>query len=397
MSVSFPNTTLYPSLSNYAVLASSGITSTVITNIANGYYGSVPTAPNVSGFTVSGSPSGEVNGATATAAQADLAALTNAIGVVAGGRPQTIIGTVTSPIILYPTNVYGSPSTVIFQGIPITLDAQGDPNAQFIIIAGSSMTFNNIPSITLRGGATNCNVFWGTGDGDITFTGTMPPSIPGVFIAGTSITFANGCNVSGRLYAQTGNVTFSGTSFVDATCGVNPDPNPYSNICFPAGTPVQTDQGIVNIDQLDKNIHTIANNKIIAVTNTVSLDKYLICLKKNAIGINKPNQTTIMSKDHKIEFKDSMVPAERFLNYFSDVKKVQYNGEVLYNVLLEKSGKMVINNMVCETLHPENIIAKLYTNGYTDKERTNIVCELNNSLMKRNLPMYKNVLAKINL
>ena len=102
-----------------------------------------------------------------------------------------------------------------------------------------------------------------------------------------------------------------------------------------------------------------------------------------------------MSKDHKVEFQGQLVTAEQFLNVSSEIKKVKYNGEVLYNVLLEKHGRMNVNGMVCETLHPDNIIAKLYTNGYTDEERINIICKLNDSLSRRDLPMYKNIVKRI--
>jgi hypothetical protein len=40
------------------------------------------------------------------------------------------------------------------------------------------------------------------------------------------------------------------------------------------------------------------------------------------------------------------------------VIKVKYSGELLYNVLLEQHSTMKVNNILCETLHPENAIAK---------------------------------------
>jgi hypothetical protein len=45
-------------------------------------------------------------------------------------------------------------------------------------------------------------------------------------------------------------------------------------------------------------------------------------------------------------------------------------------VLLKKHGKMMINNLICETLHPENITAKLSTmeNG---PEKNKIMTEFN--------------------
>jgi uncharacterized membrane protein len=174
-----------------------------------------------------------------------------------------------------------------------------------------------------------------------------------------------------------------------------PTPTPISNICFPAGTPIKTDQGSVNIDLLDKHIHTINKHTILHITRTTTLDKYLIKFEKNALNRNCPSQKTIMTKDHLLEFQGRMVPAYRFLDFSDQVKKVKYNGEVLYNVLLAQHGKMEVNNLVCETLHPDNIIAKLYTGNYMDHERTAIVNKLNNSLQTRDLPGYKDVITNL--
>ena len=42
------------------------------------------------------------------------------------------------------------------------------------------------------------------------------------------------------------------------------------------------------------------------------------------------------------------------------MKKVPYNGDILYNILLKEHGSMTVNNLVVETLHPQNFIAALY-------------------------------------
>jgi hypothetical protein len=171
-----------------------------------------------------------------------------------------------------------------------------------------------------------------------------------------------------------------------------PSPIPTSNICFPAGTPVQTDQGIVNIEKLDKFKHTIQGERILHVTKTVTIDPYLICFNKNSISRNIPNKTTVMTKDHNIEFNGKIVPAYRLLDYSSDIKKVKYSGEVLYNVLLNIHGFMKINNLICETLDPDNVIAKLYTNNYNETERNDIIIVMNETLKNKNLVEYKSVI-----
>ena len=177
--------------------------------------------------------------------------------------------------------------------------------------------------------------------------------------------------------------------------GISDPSPPLSNICFPAKTPVQTDQGIINIDLIDKAVHTINGKPIRHITKTISLDKYLISLDKNSLGRNMPSAKTIMSKEHKIMYDGRLIPVYKFLEYTEKVKKVKYNGETLYNVLLANYGLMVVNNLVCETLHPENIIAKLYLMDYTDKERGKIVYQLNTSLSNRDLISYKEVVAQL--
>jgi hypothetical protein len=57
----------------------------------------------------------------------------------------------------------------------------------------------------------------------------------------------------------------------------------WSHICFPAGTPVLTNLGYIPIETIDPAIHTIRNKAIIAITKTVSDEKYLIRIAKNAL------------------------------------------------------------------------------------------------------------------
>jgi hypothetical protein len=168
-----------------------------------------------------------------------------------------------------------------------------------------------------------------------------------------------------------------------------------SNICFPAGTPVQTDQGIVNIEKLDKFKHTIQGERILHVTKTVTIDPYLIYFNKHSICKNSPMKTTIMTKDHKIMFEGKMVPSYRLLDYSSEIKKVKYSGEVLYNVLLHTHGIIHVNGLLCETLDPENIIAKLYTHIYTETERNDIIILMNRALKDRDFVEYTNVINRL--
>jgi len=133
-----------------------------------------------------------------------------------------------------------------------------------------------------------------------------------------------------------------------------------SNICFPAGTPIKCNQGNIPIEKLNPEIHTINGKKIVGITKTVTQDSYLVCFEKDALQKNIPNKNTIISQNHKIFYKGKFVKANDFISNFKNVKSVKYSGEVLYNVLMEQPDVMIVNNLICETLHPENIVAKLY-------------------------------------
>jgi hypothetical protein len=142
-----------------------------------------------------------------------------------------------------------------------------------------------------------------------------------------------------------------------------------SNICFPAGTLIRTDQGEFAIEQLQPGKHTLGRQAIKYITHTITSDKYLVLIEKGAFGKNKPTKPTVMSKDHKIEYNGELVPAYRFLDYMSSVKKVKYSGEILYNVLLEQYGTMSVNNLQCETLDPTSPIACVYRGVAYKKEK----------------------------
>lgn len=135
---------------------------------------------------------------------------------------------------------------------------------------------------------------------------------------------------------------------------------PISNICFPAGTPITCNQGNIPIEKINPDIHTIRNKKIVGITKTITQDKYLVCFEKDALETNFPSQKTIMSKNHSILYKRNMRQAGEFVGLNDKIYKIKYRKEVLYNVLMEEHDKMVVNNLICETLHPENGIAKLY-------------------------------------
>ena len=130
---------------------------------------------------------------------------------------------------------------------------------------------------------------------------------------------------------------------------------PISNICFLSGTPITTDQGQVAIDRINPSVHTIRSMKIVAVTQTVTDDTHLIQLDKGLLANNIPSQDTIISKFHKVLYKGEMICAKDV----PGAKKIAYEGQFLYNVLLDNYEKMIVNNLIVDTLHPRNRVAIL--------------------------------------
>jgi hypothetical protein len=170
-----------------------------------------------------------------------------------------------------------------------------------------------------------------------------------------------------------------------------------SNICFPANTPIKTDQGIISIENINPKIHTIHKDKISALTKTISCDKYLICFQENSLGKNYPCQKTTMTKNHKILFQGKMREAYTFLGRFNGVKKVEYNRDILYNILMENYDVINVNNLICETLDPVNFIAKLYNSPFNEDYKDKLIVTINDSLKRKDYSSYKKAISIISV
>lgn len=161
-----------------------------------------------------------------------------------------------------------------------------------------------------------------------------------------------------------------------------PAADPVSNICFPANTPITLDQGIVAIDLINPAIHTIRNKRIVAITKTTSAQNYLVRIEKDALGTNLPSEATIISPEHKILYKNTLVAAKQFLGYFEKINKAEYNNEPLYNVLLDDYSKMNVNNLTVETLDPTSDIAQIYNGNARINKKSYIMGKNMNSVIR---------------
>jgi hypothetical protein len=102
--------------------------------------------------------------------------------------------------------------------------------------------------------------------------------------------------------------------------------------------------------------------------------KYLVCIEENALGKNIPSIETIISPNHKLLFNREMMDARYLLEKdVEGVHAVKYNGERLYNVLLERHEKMMVNNLIVETLDPLNPIAQMYSRKFNKEKREYLI------------------------
>jgi hypothetical protein len=176
-----------------------------------------------------------------------------------------------------------------------------------------------------------------------------------------------------------------------------------SQICFPAGTPVQTDQGIIPIQHIIPNIHTIHNKRIVTITKTITDENHLICFEKHSLSKNVPCDRTMITPQHLISHNGRFYKAKDLcdkgviLGTTGSIHKVAYKGEYLYNVLLDTYDTMLVNNMICETLHPESKLAKIYRTipDLTVDNRKKVISEMNEHFIRENtrlaeLPKRKN-------
>lgn len=189
---------------SFAVLGGSTVTNAGPTQVI----GNLGVSP---GSAVTGFPPGivtgtiHINNAVAAQAQSDTTTAYNTLATRPCGTNltgQDLGGRTLTP------GVYCFNSSAQLTGI-LTLDAQGDPNANFIFQVGSTLTTASASSVLVINGGRNCNVFWQIGSSATFGTGT---SFVGNVIALSSITLTTGSNLSGRALARNGAVTLDTNS-----------------------------------------------------------------------------------------------------------------------------------------------------------------------------------------
>ncbi|WP_331767692.1 ice-binding family protein [Embleya sp. NBC_00896] len=193
----------YTYLGRFAVLGGQSVTNTGLTTVT----GDLGVSPGVS---VTGFPPGQVNGtihisdADAVQAHADLVATyDDAVGRIPDASISGDLGGLT----LTP-GVYNAVSSIGLTGT-LTLDAEGDRNADWIFQIGSTLTTATASGVLLTNGATARNVIWLIGSSATLGTDT---ALAGRVLAQTSITLNAGTTVNGQVLARDGSVTLDNNS-----------------------------------------------------------------------------------------------------------------------------------------------------------------------------------------
>lgn len=83
-----------------------------------------------------------------------------------------------------------------------------------------------------------------------------------------------------------------------------------------------------------------------------------------------------------------MIKAKDFVGGFANIYAIPYKGEILYNILLEEHSKMIINNLIVETMDPKNRLAKIYNTFHFDKlgyeDQITVIEQLNKIVLTQN-------------
>jgi hypothetical protein len=129
--------------------------------------------------------------------------------------------------------VYNFSSSAQLTG-QLTLDAQGDPNAEFIFQIGSTLTTASASSVILTNGASPCNVYWQIGSSATLDSGT---NFIGNVMALTDITLNDAVTVTGRVLARNGQISLINDTLNRPECATGSEETPTGS------TPPTTNPG----------------------------------------------------------------------------------------------------------------------------------------------------------
>ena len=250
--------------SSFGVLAGSAITNTGATTINGSAGGDVGESPGTSfvgqaGVTMSGAV--HLGDAVAITAQNDL---TTAYNDAAGRLPVTTVPTELGGTTLIP-GVYDSANGTFQITGPLTLDAQGDPNAVFIFKTASTLITAVGSSVNFINGAQPCHVYWQVGSSATLGASSL---FAGHLMALTSITANTGATIHGQLLARNGAVTLDTNTITNDLCAATTAAVSVSKNLAPGQSPT------VRVGDSVSYVITVTNHGTTALTTVPLTDTF---------------------------------------------------------------------------------------------------------------------------
>ena len=130
------------------------------------------------------------------------------------------------------------------------------------------------------------------------------------------------------------------------------------SFCFPKGTPITTDQGVLPIEQVtsENSINGLFVSKVVSFFNK---NNHMVLFLANSLGENIPSQNTIMTFNHRIKYNNEMIRAHKMVNNLN-IFKIKAIVDEVFNILMPgtHSSTMYINNLCAETMDPRTLKPK---------------------------------------
>jgi type VI secretion system secreted protein VgrG len=268
--------------STYGVLAGSAVTNTGVSTIS-GSAGSnvgVSTGTSIDAGISIGTGVLHSNDAAAIAAKV---AFTNTYNVLAGATGTSVAQQLGGLTLL--AGVHTAASSLLITGT-LTLDAQNDANAVFIIQAPASTltTAAGNSVVALSNGAQACNVYWQIGSSATLGTGT---TFVGHIYANTSITATTGATIRGQLLAGSGAVTLDTNTIINDNCATVTPPVIYSGGGYTAPAPVQSS----SIASINSAVCSVTSGYVATLTGVFPTPVANIAVNGNNIASDRWTQT----------------------------------------------------------------------------------------------------------